>query len=93
MSFKPEVIADASGKWCGNGLTFNTEAEALAYVNDLMWRWTSVRETRVVEVDDPATHYWDGDKQSAGRIADLPEPTDSEYEAEFAKFIGRERDQ
>ena len=86
-SYKPEVIADNSGKWAGNGLAFNTEAEAQAYVNDLMWRWTSVRETRVVEVDDPATHYWDGDKQSAGRIADLPEPTDAEYDAEFAKFL------
>jgi hypothetical protein len=24
MSFKPEVIADSSGKWCGNALRFAT---------------------------------------------------------------------
>jgi hypothetical protein len=24
MSFKPEVIADTSGKWCGNALRFAT---------------------------------------------------------------------
>jgi hypothetical protein len=87
MSFKPEVIADNSGKWVGNDLTFNTEAEAQAYVNDLMWRWTAVKETRVIEVDWPVSHYWDGTEQKAGRIADLPEPTDAEYDAEFAKFL------
>jgi hypothetical protein len=92
-SYKPEVIADSSGKWAGNGLTFNTEMEAHDYVKDLEWRWTSVRETRVVEVDEPATHYWDLDKRSAGRIADLPEPTDAEYDAEFAKFLKEKGDQ
>ena len=28
MSFKPEVIADTSGKWCGNALRFATREEA-----------------------------------------------------------------
>jgi hypothetical protein len=55
MSFKVEVIADSSGKWCGNALRFSTREEARAYAMDLMWRWTSVRETRVVECDDPVT--------------------------------------
>ncbi len=50
MTYKAEVIADSSGKWVGNGLTFDTRAEAETYVHDLMYRWTSVRETRVVEV-------------------------------------------
>lgn len=42
-----EVIADSSGEWCGNGLRFDTEAEAEAYVLDLSMRWTLVRDTRV----------------------------------------------
>ena len=28
MSFKPEVIADSSGQWCGNALRFATREEA-----------------------------------------------------------------
>jgi hypothetical protein len=49
MSWKAEVIADSSGEWCGNGLRFATRLEAERYVSDLAWRWTAVRETRVVE--------------------------------------------
>ena len=61
MSWKPEVIADSSGKWTGNGLRFETKAEAEANVRDLSWRWTAVRETRVVESDDPPNYrYVDG---------------------------------
>jgi len=56
MSFAPEVIADSSGKWCGNALRFATESEAQIYVKDLYARWTAVRETRVVESDDPVTY-------------------------------------
>lgn len=52
MSYKPEVIADDSGKWCGNGLRFATEQEAQAYVGDLAMRWTAVREVRVVPSED-----------------------------------------
>lgn len=55
MSFKAEVIADNSGKWVGNLLRFATAKEAEAYVRDLAWRWTSVKDTRVVECDDPVT--------------------------------------
>ena len=55
MNFKAEVIADSSGKWSSNPLRFATEAEARIYVDDLMMRWTAVRDTRVVEVDDPVT--------------------------------------
>ncbi|MGD9617662.1 MAG: hypothetical protein AB7H90_21605 [Alphaproteobacteria bacterium] len=54
MSFKPEVVADSSGKWSGNALRFATEEEeAKIYVDDLMMRWTAVRDTRVVETDEP----------------------------------------
>ena len=52
-SWKAEVIADSSGKWCGNQLRFASKEEAQAYVSDLAWRWTAVRDIRVVESDDP----------------------------------------
>lgn len=52
MSYKPEVIADGSGQWCGNALRFATEQEAQHYVNDLMMRWLSVRDTRIVPSED-----------------------------------------
>ena len=61
MSFKPEVIADSSGKWSGNALRFATEEEARIYVDDLMMRWTAVRDTRVLEVEDPVTARLDRD--------------------------------
>jgi hypothetical protein len=62
MSFKPEVIADSSGQWCGNALRFATREEAEANVRDLMMRWFAVRETRVVESDDPVNYRWDEGK-------------------------------
>jgi hypothetical protein len=52
MSFKAEVIADASGQWTSNALRFATEQEAKIYVDDLFMRWTAVRESRVVECGD-----------------------------------------
>jgi hypothetical protein len=52
MSWKAEVIADSSGKFCGNGLRFATKGEAETYAADLAYRWTLVREWRVVESDD-----------------------------------------
>src|SRR5712692_783911 len=65
MSFKPEVIADTSGKWCGNALRFATREEAEANVRDLMMRWFAVRETRIVESDDPVNYrYVDGRLES-----------------------------
>jgi hypothetical protein len=70
-SFAPEVIADSSGKWCGNGLRFATENEAQHYVRDLSLRWLLVRETRVVPSEDPVSDYWD---QEEGRSRPLPVP-------------------
>jgi hypothetical protein len=58
MSWAPEVIADSSGKFCGNALRFATREEAEQNVRDLMFRWTAVRETRVVESDDPVNYRW-----------------------------------
>lgn len=51
-SWAAEVIADDSGKWCGNGLRFKTEKEALDYAFDLSCRWTAVRETRAVPSEE-----------------------------------------
>lgn len=60
MSWKAEVIADNSGQWVGNGLTFATYSEACCYAFDLASRWTAVRDTRIVEVDVPVSHAFDG---------------------------------
>lgn len=62
MSWKCEVIADSSGHWVGNALRFATKAEAEGNVADLRSRWLSVRETRVVESDDPVNYAWTGGK-------------------------------
>jgi hypothetical protein len=53
LSFAPEVIADNSGKFCGNALRFATEAEATIYVKDLERRWMLVVATRVVPSPEP----------------------------------------
>jgi hypothetical protein len=46
--FAVQVQADSSGTWAGNGLTFDTYADAEAYARDLMSRWTLVTAWRVV---------------------------------------------
>lgn len=56
MSFKPEVIADGSGKWNTNALRFATREEAQAWVDDLAQRWRLVIDKRVVESDDPVNY-------------------------------------
>jgi hypothetical protein len=57
-SWKPEVIADDTGKWIGNGLRFATKEESDANVRDLHDRWTAVRRYRSVESDDPVNAKW-----------------------------------
>jgi hypothetical protein len=64
MSYKPEVKT-SDPDWHGNACRFATEDEAKAYVLDLSWRWTSVRETRVVPSDDPVNYQWDADLHKA----------------------------
>jgi hypothetical protein len=51
-SWMCEVIADRSGKWCGNALRFATKAEAETYASDLKLRWSAVIESRVIESDE-----------------------------------------
>jgi hypothetical protein len=57
-SWKAEVVADNSGKFCGNGVRLATKKEAEDYAVDLQWRWILVREWRVVESDDPVNYVW-----------------------------------
>lgn len=65
MSYAPEVIADSSGKWCGNALRFATREEAEANVQDLMMRWIAVSDTRVVESSDPVNYSYINGKLEA----------------------------
>ena len=62
MSWKPEVIADSSGKWCGNALRFATREEAEANVRDLMMRWFAI--LRHPSDDAVNYRYVDGRLQS-----------------------------
>lgn len=62
MSWKSEVQTDDSGKWVGNSLRFATKEEAEGNVRDLQMRWFSVRETRVVESNDPVNYEWKDNK-------------------------------
>lgn len=48
-SYAVEVIADSSETFCGNGLRFETYAEAEAYAKDLYSRWTAVRSWQIVQ--------------------------------------------
>lgn len=50
LAYAAEVIADDSGKFCGNGLTFPTLEAAEEYAIDLFGRWTLVRTWRVVAI-------------------------------------------
>lgn len=59
-SWKGEVIADNSGVWSGNLLRFPTQVEAEAYVLDLAWRWFNVRDTRVMQSEDPPNYTFTG---------------------------------
>ncbi len=52
-SWAPEVIADSSGKWAGNGLRFATREAAEQWVEDLRYRWLLVTSTRVIPSSDP----------------------------------------
>lgn len=58
MSFKPEFIADASGKFYGNALRFATYEEALDNARALANRWLAVTDFRAVESDEPVNYAW-----------------------------------
>ena len=44
--YKVEVIADNTGNWVSNNLTFDSIGDAEVYAEDLYFRWTAVREWR-----------------------------------------------
>jgi hypothetical protein len=56
MSWKVEVIADASGKWCDNAVRLATREEAEAEARSLASRWLLVERWRVVESDEPPNY-------------------------------------
>ena len=55
-SFKPEIKAFGENSFCCNALCFATKIEAQESANDLQSRWIMVKETRVVESDDPVNY-------------------------------------
>ena len=69
MSYAPEYIADSSGKWAGNALRFATREEAEANAKDLERRWVLVRDTRVVESDDPVNYRYEDGRLQAVEVA------------------------
>ena len=50
--YRVKVIADNSGKYVGNGVTFDTLDEAVGYGFDLAGRWLLVRSWAVFTVAD-----------------------------------------
>ena len=50
--YRVQVVADSSGEYAGNGLTFETPAKAAEYARNLMARWTLVTKWRVLDVAD-----------------------------------------
>lgn len=49
--FKIEVVADSSGKFCGNAMVYDTFDEAKNAAIDLAQRWLLVTAARVVEFE------------------------------------------
>ena len=50
--YRVKVIADSTGEFVGNQVTFATIGEAEDYGANLAWRWTAVRDWRVFEITD-----------------------------------------
>lgn len=57
LSYKAEVKVDTS--WSSNAFRFATEAEALAYAQNLRSRWTAVKEIRVSPSVDPVNEKFE----------------------------------
>lgn len=56
VSWRPEFIADDSGKWASNGLRFATKEEAEISAKDTERRWMLVRQIRVMPSSDPVNY-------------------------------------
>jgi hypothetical protein len=57
IAFAAEITTASDG-WTGNQIVFATHAEAQAYVLDLMGRWLSVTNTRVVKTAKAVNYRW-----------------------------------
>jgi hypothetical protein len=66
MSWKIEVVVDDSGEWESDPLRFETQREALAYARDLEFRWSAVRDKRIMKSEDPVNHGWPQPLHRAG---------------------------
>jgi hypothetical protein len=69
MSWKIEVVVDDSGEWEGDPLRFESEREALAYARDLEFRWSAVRDKRVVKSEDPVNDSWPRYRRRTGHTS------------------------
>lgn len=69
MSYKPEMLCQ--GEWCGNGMVFATEDEALKHGRELMSRWFVPTDCRAVESDETVNYRFD---ESAGRAVPMETP-------------------
>jgi hypothetical protein len=54
VKWRAEVIADDSGTWASNALTFDSKQDAETYAKGLAARWLMVREWRVVRCENDA---------------------------------------
>lgn len=52
-AFRVDCAVRGETRWANNGLTFESEADAEAYANDLYSRWTMLETWRVVPVTTP----------------------------------------
>jgi len=57
MSWTVEVIVDDSGEWERDPLRFESEQEALAYARALEFRWSAVRDKRIVKSQDSVDNH------------------------------------
>ena len=64
--FRCEVIADDSGIWCANALTFDTKQDAVAYGSELSGRWMLVTKWRGDEVTTPAGQAYEPGSEDGG---------------------------
>jgi hypothetical protein len=59
MAWKPQVKVVGDPKWYENGLSFETEEEAISSARSLYYRWSMAENYRVVEVETSANYLWD----------------------------------
>jgi len=77
-SYKAEVIADRSGKWCSTQVRLATVEEARAYAQHPALRWTLVEQWRVQPSHEPVNFRFEH-----GRLVPYP-PSDNDPRCERA---------